>query len=62
MRCQTCSRAARTGVPELLLATRLSAFEAVRKGFGVSANDFRQPDLTEPIRLVKKLLNTASRS
>jgi len=41
--------------PGLLLATRQCMYEAVREGFGVSATDFRQPDLTEPIRFVQRL-------
>ena len=41
--------------PRLLLATRLCAYEAVRGGFGVSAGDYRKPDLTEPIHFVQRL-------
>jgi NADPH-dependent glutamate synthase beta subunit-like oxidoreductase/2,4-dienoyl-CoA reductase-like NADH-dependent reductase (Old Yellow Enzyme family) len=40
--------------PALLLTTRLCLYAAVRGGFGVSADDYRQPDLTEPIRLVRQ--------
>jgi len=40
--------------PDFLLAIRLRVYEAVRGGFGVSATDYRQPDLTEPIRLVQR--------
>ncbi len=47
--------AAQKQTPQLLLAARLCVFDAVRSGFGVSANDFREPDLTEPIRLAEKL-------
>ena len=45
----------RDRVPDLLLATRLCAYEAVRGGFGVSAADFRKFDLTEPIHFVQSL-------
>ena len=41
--------------PGLVLATRLTAYEAVRGGFGVSANDYRKLDLSEPIRYVQSL-------
>ena len=41
--------------PDLLLAARLCVYEAVRGGFGVSARDFRKPDLAEPIRFVQGL-------
>ena len=41
--------------PTLLLATRLCVYDAIRGGFGVSADDYRKPDLTEPIRLVRQL-------
>ena len=41
--------------PELLLATRLCAYDAVRNGFGVSPADYRKPDLAEPIRFVQRL-------
>jgi len=34
------------------LATRLCAYEAVRGGFGASADDYRKPDPAGPIRLV----------
>ncbi len=44
----------RERAPALLLATRLSAYEAVRGGFGVSAGDFRKTDLAEPIRAVQQ--------
>jgi NADPH-dependent glutamate synthase beta subunit-like oxidoreductase/2,4-dienoyl-CoA reductase-like NADH-dependent reductase (Old Yellow Enzyme family) len=42
-------------VPDLLLATRLRAYEAVRGGFGVSADDYRKPDPAESIRFVQCL-------
>ena len=45
--------AVRERAPGLLLATRLCAYEAVRGCFGVSV-DFRQPDLTGPIRAVQQ--------
>lgn len=41
--------------PELLLAVRLSAFDAARDGFGVSASDYRKPDLAEPVQLAQLL-------
>ncbi len=42
-------------VPNLLLAARLCVYEAKRGGFGVSAGDYRRPDLAEPIRFVEQL-------
>jgi NADPH-dependent glutamate synthase beta subunit-like oxidoreductase/2,4-dienoyl-CoA reductase-like NADH-dependent reductase (Old Yellow Enzyme family) len=45
----------RAEVPELLLATRLCAYGAVRGGFGVSPADFRIPDTTRPFELVERL-------
>ena len=45
----------RAQAPGLLLATRLCAFDAGRNGFGVSASDYRKPDMTEPVRLVQLL-------
>ena len=45
----------RDSVPGLLLATRLCAYEAVRGGFGVHAEDYRKLDLTEPVRFVQHL-------
>ena len=47
---RVCERA-----PDLLLATRLCAYEAVRGGFGVSADDYRKLDPAEPIRFVQRL-------
>ena len=41
--------------PDLLLATRLCAYDAVRGGFGVSADDYRKPDPAGPIRFVQRL-------
>lgn len=45
----------REQAPELILSTRLCAYEAVRGGFGVSASDYRKADLAEPIRHVQRL-------
>ena len=45
----------RESAPGLVLATRLTAYEAVRGGFGVSANDYRKLDMSEPIRFVQRL-------
>ena len=45
----------RKHAPELLLTTRLCAYEAVREGFGVSPADYRKPDMAEPIRFVQRL-------
>jgi NADPH-dependent glutamate synthase beta subunit-like oxidoreductase/2,4-dienoyl-CoA reductase-like NADH-dependent reductase (Old Yellow Enzyme family) len=45
----------RQRVPELLLATRLSAYDAARDGFGVSSLDYRKWDPPEPARLVQLL-------
>ena len=45
----------RKHAPELLLATRLCAYDGVRLGFGVSPADYRKPDLAEPIRFVQRL-------
>lgn len=41
--------------PSLLLAVRLNAFEAVQTGFGVAPDDYRQPDLSEPVHLATLL-------
>ena len=41
--------------PALLVAVRLCAYDAVAGGFGVSATDYRQPDLAEPVRLARLL-------
>jgi len=48
-------RRVREQFPDLLVATRLCVYEATRGGFGVAANDYRKPDMTEPIRLVLQL-------
>jgi NADPH-dependent glutamate synthase beta subunit-like oxidoreductase/2,4-dienoyl-CoA reductase-like NADH-dependent reductase (Old Yellow Enzyme family) len=45
----------RAEVPDLLLATRLCVYEAVRDGFGVSPADFRIPDTTRPFEIVERL-------
>lgn len=45
----------RKGIPGLLLATRICAYDAIRNGFGVSGSDYRKPDLTEPVKLVQQL-------
>jgi len=46
--------------PELFVTTRTSGYDAVRYpyGFGVDRDACRQPDLTEPTRLVEMLLET----
>ena len=45
----------RKGAPDLLLATRLCIYEAVRGGFGVSPANYRKADPAEPIRFVQRL-------
>jgi NADPH-dependent glutamate synthase beta subunit-like oxidoreductase/2,4-dienoyl-CoA reductase-like NADH-dependent reductase (Old Yellow Enzyme family) len=45
----------RAAIPDLLLATRLCAYEAVRDGFGVSSEDFRNLDPSRPFELVERL-------
>ncbi len=45
----------RERAPDLLLTTRLCAYEAVRGGFGVSVDDYRKLDPAEPIRFVQSL-------
>ena len=45
----------RKSAPQLLLATRICLYDAVRMGFGVAAADYRQPDPVEPIRFVQLL-------
>jgi len=44
-------------VPGLLLGMRMSGYDAVTYpyGFGVNRNDPRNPDVTEPVRLIKTL-------
>jgi NADPH-dependent glutamate synthase beta subunit-like oxidoreductase/2,4-dienoyl-CoA reductase-like NADH-dependent reductase (Old Yellow Enzyme family) len=49
--------AIRSETPSLLLGVRLCAYDAARNGFGVSATDYRKPDLAEPIRLAQLLHN-----
>ena len=41
--------------PDLLLAARVCAYEAMRGGFGVSAEDYRKFDPSGPIRFVQHL-------
>jgi len=45
----------RESAPDLLLTTRLLAYEAVRGGFGVSGDDYRRPDPSGPIHFVQNL-------
>ena len=45
----------RESAPDLLLAARLCAYEAVRGGFGVSPANYRKADPAEPIRFVQSL-------
>ena len=40
---------------DLFLATRLCAYEAIRGGFGVHANDYRKLDPSGPIHFVQRL-------
>ena len=44
-------------VPQVFATTRMNAFDAIRHpyGFGVDSNDYRVPDLEEPLRLVDEL-------
>ncbi|RFC46269.1 MAG: 4-dienoyl-CoA reductase [Verrucomicrobia bacterium] len=48
----------REAVPELLLATRLCAYEGFRGGFGVSSGDFRKYDLSAPTAYVRRLVES----
>jgi NADPH-dependent glutamate synthase beta subunit-like oxidoreductase/2,4-dienoyl-CoA reductase-like NADH-dependent reductase (Old Yellow Enzyme family) len=48
----------RAAVPGLLLATRLCAYEGVRGGVGVSADDFRSYDLSGPMEYVARLVDS----
>ena len=50
-------------VPGLLVTTRMSAFDAISHpyGFGVSREDYRIADLTEPLQLVDRLYNGGMR-
>ncbi len=45
-------------VPDLLITTRLNAYDALAYpyGFGVNRDNFEIPDLTEPLQLVQDLL------
>jgi len=47
----------RSACPDLMIATRLTAYDAMRRpyGFGVDASDYRKEDLDEPRRLVREL-------
>ena len=45
----------RQNTPDLLIATRLLAYQAARNGFGVDAADYRRPDLSEPSWLARIL-------
>lgn len=45
----------RESAPGLMLTTRLCVYEGKRGGFGVSGDDYRKPDLSEPIRFVQSL-------
>ncbi|MFC1497803.1 FAD-dependent oxidoreductase [Verrucomicrobiota bacterium] len=49
--------AIKKNIPGLLIATRMNAYDAVRYpyGFGVDKDDWRKPDLSEPVKLAKKL-------
>jgi NADPH-dependent glutamate synthase beta subunit-like oxidoreductase/2,4-dienoyl-CoA reductase-like NADH-dependent reductase (Old Yellow Enzyme family) len=38
--------------PGLLIASRLCVYDAIRGGFGVAENDFRQMDLHEPLTVI----------
>ncbi|NLS91749.1 MAG: FAD-dependent oxidoreductase [Planctomycetaceae bacterium] len=44
-------------VPEVFVTTRMNVYDAISHpfGFGVSKDDYRQPDLTEPIELIRRL-------
>ncbi len=47
----------RQEVPEVFVTTRMNVFDAISHpfGFGVSQEDYREPDLTEPIELIRQL-------
>lgn len=44
-------------VPEVFVTTRMNVYDAISHpfGFGVSKDDYRQPDLAEPIELIHRL-------
>jgi NADPH-dependent glutamate synthase beta subunit-like oxidoreductase/2,4-dienoyl-CoA reductase-like NADH-dependent reductase (Old Yellow Enzyme family) len=48
-------RRIREANPDTILAVRLNAFHACAGGFGVDSEDFRKPDLTEPLALARAL-------
>ncbi len=48
-------RRIREANPDTILAVRLNAFHACTGGFGVDSEDFRKPDLTEPLTLARAL-------
>jgi len=48
-------RRIREANPESILAVRLNAFHACAGGFGVDSEDFRKPDLNEPLALARAL-------
>lgn len=47
-------KAVRAAVPELILTTRMNAYDAIPHpyGWGVDAKDHEKPDLTEPLKLI----------
>lgn len=48
----------RAAVPGIFLTTRLCVYDAVRGGFGVHVSDFRKHDLSAPIQLVRRLVES----
>ena len=44
-------------VPEVFVTTRMNVYDAISYpyGFGVSKDDYRTPDLTEPLQLIEQL-------
>jgi NADPH-dependent glutamate synthase beta subunit-like oxidoreductase/2,4-dienoyl-CoA reductase-like NADH-dependent reductase (Old Yellow Enzyme family) len=48
----------RESVPDIHLCIRLCVYEAVRGGFGVSRRDFRKYDLSAPLELVRRLIDS----
>ncbi len=49
----------RDSVPEVFATLRLNVFDAIAYpyGWGVDRNDHRQPDLSEPIQLIRQLID-----
>ena len=47
----------RQEVPEVFVTTRMNVYDAISHpfGFGVSEDDYHEPDLTEPIELIRQL-------